>query len=258
MIEQNSKYIFRQAAILVVVITILFGHVNIVLPQILLAGAKNHYENPAYNPGRSLHHKSDSINKKLFTPVFIPGDAVKITVFPDTSGFPNGIYNIDDNGFIDLPIIGMTKITNMTEKELVDSLNKKYATFLRYPNIQIRPLIRVSILGGVFKPGLYWVPAKASFWDVVHIAGGTTREDGIKKIRWERDRMIVKYDLVPFFESGQSLASMGFKSGDQLWVTHKPKNSFWDMFKSDVIPILTFLSTSIVTVLTLETLLRNR
>ena len=41
---------------------------------------------------------------------FHPGDAVKITVYPDTAAFPNGVYRIDSKGMIDLPILGLIPI----------------------------------------------------------------------------------------------------------------------------------------------------
>lgn len=172
--------------------------------------------------------------------VFIPGDALEITVYPDTASFPNGIYSIDDKGYAYLPILGYKKVSDKTVSRLETLLKEAYVNYLPQPNIQVRPLIRVSLLGGFTRPGLYWVDSRDNMWSIVQNAGGTMREDGLEKLKWRRNRVTISKDLIPHIESGESLQSIGFKSGDQIRVTYRPRQRFWDVFRSDVLPILSF------------------
>jgi len=174
---------------------------------------------------------------------FVPGDAIMISAFPDTSSFLNQVYPIDDKGCIELPIYGKVKISNMIESELIEFLKTKYRDYLRFPYLQVKPLIRVSILGGIPKPGFYYFDPNRSLWDLLYLAGGTIDEDGLKQMRWERDRKVIKKDLIPYLQQGNSLKSIGFRSGDQIWVRTPGKPGFWAKVR-DYIPFFTLLTTS--------------
>jgi protein involved in polysaccharide export with SLBB domain len=164
-----------------------------------------------------------------------PGEAIRISAYPDTTSFVNGFYPVDGQGRVYLPIIGKMSISSMTENEFLDTLKKIYINYLRYPNLQIRHLIRVSLLGGFIRPGLYYIDPDFSLWDAVYISGGTTREDGLKRMRWERNRALVTEDIIPYYQSGQSLTSIGFKSGDQLWTPVEAKRKWWEIVVKDVV-----------------------
>jgi protein involved in polysaccharide export with SLBB domain len=207
--------------------------------------------NPApIKPDSTLHSsQSDSLSRKspYPFPYFNEGDAIKITIFPDSSLFLNGFYTIDKSGYVDLPILGLVPIKGKTRNEFIDFLKKEYSDYLRYPNINVSSYMRVSFFGGFYRPGLYWVENRNSLWDAMQLAGGVNREDGLKMIRWERDGKVISYNVIQDFQSGNSLQSMGFKSGDQLCVTFKPKEQFWDTFRQEVLPLFAFTLSSLTT-----------
>ena len=163
--------------------------------------------------GRNAAPQLDSIPQEHFT----AGDGLRIVVYPDSASFLNNIYPIDSDGNIFLPVAGKVKVTSMTVEQLIMFLQKNFQQYLRYPEIQVRPLIRVSMLGGFFRPGLYYVEPDRSIWDLVYLAGGTQNEDGLKELRWERDRRVVAGNLIPYIESGDAISAIGFRSGDQIW-----------------------------------------
>jgi len=207
-------------------------------------------QRPAAIPSTLSIKDSAALTTTYPYPFFNSGEAIKIAVYPDSSLFLNGFYNIDQNGNIDLPILGLVSVKNKTRNEFVDYLKKEYSDYLRYPNINVSTYMRVSFFGGFFRPGLYWIESRNSLWDALQIAGGVNREDGLRKIRWERDGSIVSKNITADFQAGTSLSKMGFKSGDQLCVTIKPKMLFWDSFRQDVIPVLSFSLTAMTTALT--------
>lgn len=173
---------------------------------------------------------------------FRPGDGLFINVFPDSGSFLNGTFSIDDRGFVELPILGKVNIAKMKREDLIAFLQDNYKSYLRFPNIYVKPLARVSVLGGFVRPGLYYIDINNSIWDVVHLAGGTILEDGIYDMKWERSHEEKTDDLIPFFEQGMSLKRMGFRSGDQFWTPSPTRRTIWDTVR-DVLPILTFTTT---------------
>ncbi|EHO41906.1 polysaccharide export protein [Caldithrix abyssi DSM 13497] len=173
---------------------------------------------------------------------FKPGDGLMISTLPDTTSFINGVYPIDDRGFAELPMIGKVNVSKMTVHQLVAFLRKNYESYLRFPNIYVKPLARVSLLGGFTRPGLYYVDVNSSLWDLIYMAGGTLTEDGIYEMHWQRNEKERSGDLTGFFESGISLKKMGFKSGDIFWTPSPTRRTFWDKVR-DVMPILTFATT---------------
>ena len=169
---------------------------------------------------------------------FKAGDAVQIIVFPDTSSFLNNTFPIDGNGNIFLPIVGKTKIDNMSETEFIQFLSDNFTQYLRSPQIQVRPLIRTSLLGGFARPSLYYIDPNQTVWDLVHLAGGTIAEDGLKKMKWSRDNKTIESNLIPYYQSNKSLYQLGFRSGDQIWTPIPTERvSFWEGFVRYFIPI---------------------
>ncbi len=66
--------------------------------------------------------------------------------------------------------------------------------------MRVKPAIRVSVIGGVNNPGFYYIDQNSSLWEVLKIAGGTTFEDGLKDMTWERDRDEINDNLVPYWK----------------------------------------------------------
>jgi hypothetical protein len=190
------------------------------------------------DPPQSLPPQSMTYRSRTFN----PGDAVQISVYPDTSSFLHDIYSIDGNGNVYLPIKGKVKISEMSKVEFESYLKQNYTSYLRYPEVQVRPLIRVSLLGGFARPGLYYVDPDYSMWDLVRLAGGTLREDGLKKMKWERDKDVVQKNLIPYYESGNALWTIGFRSGDQIWTPTPRDRTFWTTFRDISLIITTAVS----------------
>jgi protein involved in polysaccharide export with SLBB domain len=175
---------------------------------------------------------------------FRAGDGLVVSVYPDSAPFLTGEYWIDDQGYVDIPCLGMVQVHGLSPLELEQRLRAACIQFLPYPNIIVRPVIRLALLGGFFRPGMYYVSPSAPLWEPLREAGGPRREDGLHKLRWERDGDVVSDDLIPYVESGRSLHNMGFKSGDQITVTNAEKMRGWEVFVRDVLPVLSFVVTA--------------
>ncbi len=182
---------------------------------------------------------------------FNAGDGLRITVPLDSTSFINGIYPIDGDGNIFLPIIGQYNVTSKSPEEFNIFLKSAYEQYLHYPEIQVTPLIRVGVLGGFNQSGMYYVEPQSSMWDLISMAGGTVHERGLKKMTWERDRKVLNKNLIPYLESGKSLQAIGFKSGDQIW-TPSDNRSFREVLVRDILPVATFFLSFYVGIMTIR------
>ena len=188
---------------------------------------------------------------------FKPGDGIRVSAFPDTLKIVNRVYPITELGYIDLPIYGKVKITDMTKPQLEDFLKEKFKDYLRFPNLQVIPMIRVSVLGGVPTPGFYYFDPDLSLWELLNQTGGTIDENGLKDMKWERDRRAVKTNLIPYLQSGISMRHIGIRSGDQIWVRTPTKPGFIERL-SKFFPIFTFFTGVFTFYYTYQILLEDR
>jgi hypothetical protein len=176
---------------------------------------------------------------------FLPGEGIFVDTFPDTSFVLNGNFAIDQEGMVEFPMIGKIKVTDLSQRELEEFLKSQFSNFMKYPMVRVKPVMRISILGGVKKPGLFYVDGSNSLWEIIQMAGGPTFEDGFDNMVWERDHSKISSDLIPYLEKSTSLNSMGFKSGDQIWTPVK-QESFWTFFAQSLLPLMSFVTTLVL------------
>lgn len=210
------------------------------------------HDSTAYSP--TLQRKSTVEKPFKRSSVFMPNEAVSIQVIHDSTSIFNGIYKIDERGYVNIPVIGNLSISHLSISQLIDTIKIRCIDYLPYPNIRVTPLMRLSLLGGFYKPGLYWIDSRNSLWDAIQLAEGFQREDGLKLLRWERDGKVISNNLTRVFQSGASLRSIGFKSGDQLCITSQPKTEF--SFREHLVPFFTLFLSTLSTGLTIYTLSR--
>jgi protein involved in polysaccharide export with SLBB domain len=192
----------------------------------------------AAEPGNPQKVNNSISSKKSVVYPFKPGDGLFISTFPDTTSFLNRTFSIDDAGYVYFPITGKVRVSRMTEIELISFLKKNFQKYSRSPNVSVRPMMRVTLVGGFTHPGLYYSSYDNSLWDVIRQAGGFLNEEALKDIQWERNGDEVLDDVNPFIEHGISLQHMGFKSGDLVWTTTPGLENGWDRFSRRVLPFV--------------------
>ena len=181
---------------------------------------------------------------------FLPGDAIRIIVTPDT-GFPNGVYPVEADGNVDLPMIGPLSVRSTSRTDFEKRVKDAYIPLLRFSSVQVRRVMSIGFQGGFHRPGVYWITPGATLWYALSLSGGTVREDGLKKIRWERDGKKLDQKIAELLKDPQPIYKLGLRSGDIIRVINRPKKTGWDVFRQDVLPILSFGLSSAVTAITL-------
>jgi len=217
-----------------IILSTLMIFFQFILPLNDLSAAANSLE-----PGVVSTPENQEVNQPAKRP-FIPGDAILVSTYPDTTSFLNGIYAIDDQGYIEFPIGIRINISLMSEESFLKYLRDNFQNYVLSPNLSVKPLIRVTVVGGFLSPGMYYVDSKMSFWDLLKLAGGLAHEKGINEINWERNGEKVIEDITPYLERGVSLGKMGFKSGDLVWAPSPDTEDTWEFVTSRVLPLATF------------------
>jgi polysaccharide biosynthesis/export protein len=68
-------------------------------------------------------------------------------------------YLVDDNGFIDIPVLGRVKVAGLTRQELSDRLTADLKVYLKDPIVKVRyHNFRVTVLGEVASPSVIKAP----------------------------------------------------------------------------------------------------
>jgi polysaccharide biosynthesis/export protein len=133
-------------------------------------------------------------------------------------------YLVDQDGYIDLPMLGRIKAAGLTKQVLKDNITKVLVDnkYLLYPIVSVRYLnFKVTVLGEVARPTVVNVPdEKINILEALGFAGDLTiyaRRDNIALIREEQGKRIVRrLDL----NSGNLLTSPYYYllSGDIIYV----------------------------------------
>jgi len=156
---------------------------------------------------------------------FSPGDGVRVKVWRDVSVSTQGDVNslglnddfiIDNRGNVSLPIIGEMRAVGHTRRSLARAIEDSLS--IRAVRIMCSPLIRVTLLGAVNKPGSYLIEPKESLWGLINEAGGPANNADVKKIYVERTGQVVVKNLLQAFEEAHSLEQLGVRSGDQIYL----------------------------------------
>ena len=127
-----------------------------------------------------------------------PGDGVRITFLNITDEI-SGDYNIQQDGNIQLPFIGLVQTTNIDYKEIKKTIYKKYSELYKDPALTIQPLLKINILGEVRTPGYYYVTDIENMTGILALAGGVTgaaASGDIYIIRGNEEILLDAYELM--------------------------------------------------------------
>ena len=86
------------------------------------------------------------------------------------------VYTVDEQGYINYPIIGQIKVGGLTRTEAENELKSKLSKYIVNPGVNINfTNFRISVLGEVAKPGNFTVPnERVSILDAIGMAGDLT------------------------------------------------------------------------------------
>ncbi len=147
----------------------------------------------------------DILSVQLFTinPEAMPGLSANFDkgVVDNRTFYEKG-FVVDRFGYLDLPLAGKLKVAGLSISAAKDSIATRFNRYIDDPVVVLKKLsFKITILGEVNKPGLYYIPnEKMTFAEALGMAGDLTnygdRMD-IKIYRKEVDEKVreIKIDL---------------------------------------------------------------
>lgn len=110
-------------------------------------------------------------------------------------------YLVDDEGYIDFPVIGKVKLGGLTKKESKDCLKTLLKEYLKEPIVHIRYLnYRITVIGEVNRPSTFTIPSeKINILAALGMAGDMTafgKRENVLVIREENgERKMTRLNL---------------------------------------------------------------
>ena len=166
----------------------------------------------------------------------------------------NSGYKLDNEGFINYPLLGKIKAINFTVAELSDLLTRELTNldFFTEPIVDIKVLnMNFTVLGEVNKPGKYYFDSQINVLQALGMAGDLTingKRTDIKLIRNSNEKSdVFSVDLT----KSEFISSPSFNvvSGDVIIVnpnTNRVKNAGIIGNSGTLLSLLSFLLSSII------------
>jgi protein involved in polysaccharide export with SLBB domain len=169
----------------------------------------------------------------------LPGDLIAVRIWREED--LSGEFQVDEDGFVVLPLLGRREVVGISPDILRDQLTSAYDEYLVNPSVNVTLLRRVTVLGEVRLPGNYPVDATVSIAQLIGQAQGLTPDGDINRIQLVRDGRTVRSNL----SGTMALTDAGVRSGDQVFVG---KRSWLSRNLNSVVGFLSIVS-NIVTVI---------
>lgn len=124
-------------------------------------------------------YTQDILSIQLFTinPDAMPGISTSIDkqIVDNRSAYEKG-FIVDRNGNVDVPLIGSVHLEGLTLAVAKDTLMNRFKQYVDEPVVVLKKLsFKITILGEVNKPGLYYIPnEKMTFAEALGMAGDLT------------------------------------------------------------------------------------
>lgn len=194
----------------------------------LLRQLQESSQSPAYSSSMRARSRVEAnlLSTRLEQGDFQIGDRIRLTV--DQESTLTDTFTVAPGRVLTLPGIGSVPLAGVLRSELNEYLTTQIGRYVRNPVVHTKSLIRVSVLGGVSKPGYYTVPTEALVSDVLMQAGGPTGTAKLLEIRilrgretlWDGDR------LQQSIAEGRTLDALSLQAGDRIEIPDsKPSNT---------------------------------
>lgn len=145
---------------------------------------------------------------------------------------------IDENGEVNLPMVGFVRLEGLTATQAREKLTKEYTKYIKTPIINLRVLSnQITVLGEVQKPGIYsFSNNRISIVDLIARAQGTTEYAKVSKVKILRDEQNIPVDL-----SNTAYKDISLIPGDVVYIPPSGKKNF-DRFSDKLIPLASLIT----------------
>lgn len=156
------------------------------------------------------------LERRLSNGDFRPGDQVRIVVEGQDSY--TGNYTLTPEVGVDIPQLeDAIPLDGVLYSEADSVIRTALARYIQNPEVRVRPLVRIGVLGAVNDPGYYHLMPTSTVADVLMAAGGPAQQAKVGDLqiqRGERDILEGREANVDVL----TLAELGAQPGDRVYV----------------------------------------
>lgn len=167
-----------------------------------------------------------AIRNRLREGDFHPGDRLALSVSGDTAARE---IMVREGTQIELPYgIPPLTLTGLLRAELSDAVVAHLQKYVREPDVRVRVLQRVGVVGAVGRPGVYWVQPDMALAEVLMQAGGPgqgARTDQIVVTRGGR-RVIDRKTYARLVREGRTVEESNVRPGDEIRVPERAQRNW--------------------------------
>jgi protein involved in polysaccharide export with SLBB domain len=111
-------------------------------------------------------------------------------------------------------------VAGVLRSELQQHVTTQLARYIKTPDVIVTPLVRLTVLGEVARPGFVAVPADALLSDVIMLAGGPTAAADLSgtTIRRSGVELYAAADIRVAVADGHTLDRLHLRAGDEILV----------------------------------------
>ena len=171
------------------------------------------------------------------------GDVLSISLwaYPEISGNntdSNSGYQIDQNGYIQFPMIGRYKAAGKSLTQVNQELRSQLSRYLKTPDVIARVLSyqgqRFSVQGNVTKGGQFALSDQpVSVYTALGMAGGVNSQQGDNaSITLVRQSRTYKLNTIELEKAGLSLHNLLIQPNDTLYVNSRENQKIYVMGES--------------------------
>ena len=149
------------------------------------------------------------------------------TANPYALGFP-----VDQQGFVQFPLIGRIKASGMSVPQFTANLQKQLQRYLKYPDPQVKIVNyrgnKFFIDGEVKQPGEFPINDEpVSLYSAISMAGGATPTGDSNNIVFNRRGISYNIGLQSLRELGTSANQIYLQDGDSIHVNSQDRNKIY-------------------------------
>jgi protein involved in polysaccharide export with SLBB domain len=183
--------------------------------------------------------RASGLRARLREGDFQPGDRIRLVL--DGAVTQDDTLAVAAGSKIRLKDIGDISLAGILRSELQAHMTKELGRYIRDVRVQATPLVRLSVLGPVGKPGFYYMPSDIPVTEAIMRAGGPGGTADLKKtvIRRNSKELYDSRNTRRVLNEGLTLDQLSLRDGDSIEVGEKT-GSNWTKIAS-IIGVVTSL-----------------
>jgi protein involved in polysaccharide export with SLBB domain len=178
-------------------------------------------------------NKANALRARLREGDFRPGDRIRLVI--DGSVTQDDTIAVVAGSKVQLKDVGEIPLSGVLRSELQAHMSTQIARFMKDVRVRATPLVRLSVLGPVGKPGFFYMPPDIPLGDAVMRAGGPSGNADLNKsvIRRNTEELYDSRNTRTAMNEGLTLDQLSLRDGDSIEVGEK-SGSNWQKIASIV------------------------